>query len=83
MPTWGVFGAQNRPKMGQVGLKMALETIIFEKSEFSRKALKTHIKSINMTPRAVTKQPKIVHKRCQDDLAEVFFSLRFFALIFD
>ena len=30
-----------------------------------------------MAPRAVTKQPKIVHKRCQDDLAEVFFSVRF------
>ena len=30
-----------------------------------------------MTPRAVTKRPKIVPKRCQDDLEEVFFSLRF------
>ena len=77
VPTWGVFGAQNRPKMGQVGLKMALETIFFEKSDVSRKAVKTNIKSIKMTPRAVTKQPKIVHKRCQDDLAEVFFSVRF------
>ena len=30
-----------------------------------------------MTPRAVTQRPKIVPKRCQDDLEEVFFSLHF------
>ena len=70
MPTWGVFGAQ-------IGLKMAVETILFEKSEISRKALKTIIQTIKMTPRAVTKQPKTVRKRCQDDLAEVIFSVRF------
>ena len=63
--------------MGQVGLKTALETLFFEKRDFSRKALKTNEKSIKMTPRAVTKRPKIVPKRCQDDLEEVFFSLRF------
>ena len=72
------FWSQNRAKMGQVGLKMGLETIFFEKSECSRKALKTNIKSIKMTPRAVTTRPKIVPKRCQGDLEEVFFSLRFF-----
>ena len=68
--------------MGQVGLKTALETIFFEKSECSRKALKTNIKSIKMTPRAVTKRPKIVPKRCQDDLEELFFSLRFLYHVF-
>ena len=47
------------------------------KKWISTKSFKTIIKSIQMTPRAVTKQPKIVHKRCQDDLAEVFFSVRF------
>ena len=77
MPTWGIFGAQNRPKMGQVGLKMALETIIVEKSEFSRKALNTTIKSIKMTPRAVTKRAKIAPRRSQDGFISVLFSLRF------
>ena len=71
------FGGQNRPKSVQVRSKMALEAIFLEKSEFSRKPLKTNEKSIKMTPRAVTKRPKIVPKRCQDDLEEVFFSLRF------
>ena len=77
MPFWLHFGCQNRPKSGQVRSKMALEAIFFEKSEFSRKALKTNEKSTKMTPRAVTKRPKIVPKRCQDDLEEVFFALRF------
>ena len=39
-----------------------------------------------MPPRAVTKQPKIVPKRCQDDLEEVFFYVRFwhpFLVVFD
>ena len=50
-PSWSLLGGQNRPKMGQVGLKTALETLFFEKSEFSGKALKTNEKSIKMTPR--------------------------------
>ena len=53
--SWSLLGGQNRPKMGQVGLKTALETLFFEKREFSGKAFKTNEKSINMTPRAVTK----------------------------
>ena len=77
VPCWELLGCQNRPKMGQVELKTALESICFEKSECSRKALKTNRKSIKMPPRAVTKQPKIVPKRCQDDLEEVFFYVRF------
>ena len=32
---------------------------------------------MKMPPRAVTKQPKIVPKRCQDDLEDVFFYVRF------
>ena len=44
-PSWRLLGGQNRPKMGQVGLKTALETIFFEKREFSRKALKTNEKN--------------------------------------
>ena len=35
----------------QVRFKTALETILFEKSECSRKALKTNEKTIKMTPR--------------------------------
>ena len=50
-PSWSLLGGQNRPKMGQVGPKTALETLFFEKREFSRKALKTNEKSIKMTPR--------------------------------
>ena len=81
MPTWGVFGAQNRPKMGQVGLKTALETIFVEKREFSRKALKTNRKSIKMSPRAATKRPKIAPRQPQDDLEDSFFSHRFLSSI--
>ena len=50
-PSWSLLGPQNRSKMAQVGLKTGLETIFFEKREFSRKALKTNGKSIKMTPR--------------------------------
>ena len=82
---WGAilehFGRPNRPKLGQVGFKMALETIFFEKSEFSRKALKTNEKSTFLSPRAATKRPKIAPRRPQDDLEEVFFSHRFLSSI--
>ena len=54
-PSWRLWGGQNRPKMSQVGLKTALETIFVEKSECSRKALKSNEKSIKMTSRAVRK----------------------------
>ena len=82
MPTWGVFGAQNRPKMGQVGLKMALETIMFEKSECSRKVFKNKYKINN-------NDPKSGHKTAQDrpqtvpgrSCRGVFFG-SFFAVIF-
>ena len=74
---WELLRGQNRPKTGQVGLKTALETVFFENSEFSKKALKTNRISMFLTPRAVTKRPKIVPKRCQGDLEEMFFSLRF------
>ena len=67
--------------MGQVGLKTALETIFFEKSEFSRKALKTNEKSTKMTPRGDPKRPQIAPRRLQDDLEEVFFSHRFLSSI--
>ena len=76
-PFWTHLGGQNRPKMGQVGLKMGLETIFFEKSEFSRKALKTNRKSIKMSPRAATNRPKIAPRQPQDDLEDSFFSHRF------
>ena len=71
------FGCQNPPKLGQIGVKTALEAIFFEKSEFSRKALKTNEKSIFSSPRSVPKRPKIVPKRLQDGLEEPFFSHRF------
>ena len=45
------FGRQNRPKLGPIGVKTALEAIFFEKSEFSRQALKTHEKSTKITLR--------------------------------
>ena len=80
-PSWSLLGGQNRPKMGQVGLKTALETLFFEKREFSGKALKTKVFSIKMTPRAVRKRPKIAPRRLQDDLEEVFFSHRFLSSI--
>ena len=34
--SWELVGCQNRSKTGQIGLKTALGTIFFEKSEFSR-----------------------------------------------
>ena len=74
---WELFGCQNRPKTSQVGLQTALETISFQKSEYSRTALKTSEKTTKMTPRAVTTRPKIDPNRCQGDLEEVFFSIRF------
>ena len=49
-PIWEAKIDPNRPKMPQVGLKTALETIFFEKREFSRKPLKTNEKSIFLTP---------------------------------
>ena len=64
--------------MGQVALKTALEAICFQKSEFSRKALKTNEKSITMSPRAVPKRPKILPRRPQDGLEEVFFRVDFY-----
>ena len=76
-PSWSLLGGQNRPKMGQVGLKTGLETLFFEKREFSRKALKTNEKSTILSPRGDPKRPKIVPRRPQDDLTSVLFSLRF------
>jgi len=67
--------------MGQVGLKTGLETILFEKHDFSRKALKTNRKSIKMSPRAPTKRPKIAPRQPQDDLEDSFFSHRFLSSI--
>ena len=76
-PFWTHLGGQNRSNMGQVGLKTRLETIFFEKSDFSRKALKTHRKLIKMSPRAVIKQPKIAPRWPQDGLEDSFFSYLF------
>ena len=81
-PFWTHLGGQNRSKMGQVGLKTGLETILFEKSDFSRKALKTNRKPIKMRPRAVTKRPKIAPRQPQDGLEHRFFSYRFLSSIF-
>ena len=75
------MGGQNRSKMGQVGLKTGLETMFFEKSDFSRKALKTNRKPIKMSPRAVTKRPKIAPRQPQDGLEHRFFSYRFLSSI--
>ena len=81
-PFWSLLGGQKRPKMGQVGLKTALETHFFEKREISRKPIKTNEKSIKMTPRSVPKRPKIAPKRFQGGLEEVFFAHRFLSSIF-
>ena len=70
---WELLGCQNPPKTSQVGLKTALETIIFEKSGFSRKALKTNEKPIKMSPRAVPKRPKILPRPFHDNLQELLF----------
>ena len=75
--SWSLLGGQNRPKMGQVGPKTALETIFFEKSEFSRKALKTNEKSIKMSPRGDPKRSKITPRRPQDGLISFFFRFVF------
>ena len=75
------FGCQNRPKLGQTGLKIALETIFFEKSECSRNHLKMKVFSTFLTPRSIPKRPKIVLRRPQDGLEEVFFSHRFLSSI--
>ena len=56
--------------------------IFFEHRRCSRKGLKTNHKSIKMTPRLVTKQPKILPRRLQDGLEEVFFSHCFLSSIF-
>ena len=71
------MGRQNRPKSGQVRSKTALEAIFFEKSEFSRKPLKTNEKSTFLRSRVVKKQPKIVPRRPQDGLISILCSLRF------
>ena len=71
--SWSLLGGQNRPKMGQVGLKTALETLFFEKREFSRKHLKTNEKSTFLTPRGDPKRPKIAPRRHQDGLKELLF----------
>ena len=76
-----LLGGQNRPKMGQVGLKTALETIFFEKREFSRNTFKTNEKSTKMTPRSVPRRPKIIPRRLQGGLEEVLFSHRFLSSI--
>ena len=80
-PSWSLLGGQNRPKMGQVGLKTALETLFFEKREFSRKALKINVFSTKMTPRGDPKRPKIAPKRFQDGFGSVLFSHRFLSSI--
>ena len=79
--SWSHLGGQNRPKMAQVGLKTALETLFFEKRQFSRNRLKTNEKSIKMTPRGDPKRPKIAPKRFQDGFGSVLFSHRFLSSI--
>ena len=79
--SWSLLGGQNRPKMGQVGLKTALETIFVEKRECSRNLIKTNGFSTFLTPRSIPKRPKIVLRRPQDGLEEVFFSHRFLSSI--
>jgi len=79
--SWSLLGGQNRPKMAQVGLKTGLETIFFEKREFSRKALEIKVFSIKMTPRGDPKRPKIAPKRFQDGFGSVLFSHRFLSSI--
>ena len=79
--SWSLLGGQNRPKMGQVGLKTALETIFVEKRECSRNLVKTNGFSTFLTPRSIPKRPKIVLRRPQDGLEEVFFSHRFLSSI--
>ena len=61
----------------QVRFKTALETILFEKSECSRKALKTNEKTRFPSPRGDPKRPKIAPRWHQDGLFWVLFSLRF------
>ena len=76
-PSWSHLGGQNRPKMGQVGFKTALETIFFEKREFSRNIGRRSVWSVSRAPRRHPKRPKIVPRRPQDGLISVLFSLRF------
>ena len=57
----------------QVRFKTALETILFEKSEFSRKALTTNEQTIFSSPRGDPKRPKIAPRWPQDGLFWGFF----------
>ena len=82
-PSWSLLGGQNRPKMGQVGLKTALETLFFEKREISRKALKINVFPTKMTPRGDSKRPNIAPRRLQDGIFSDLFSLRFFHRFLD
>ena len=49
--SWSLLGGQNRPKMAQVGLKTALETLFFEKRGFSRNRLKQTVSDDFWLPR--------------------------------
>ena len=60
----------------QVRFKTALETILFEKNECSRKALKTNENTRFSSPRGDPKRPKIAPRWPQDGLFWVLFSLR-------
>ena len=79
------MGGQNRPKMGQVGLKTALETTFFQKSEFSRNHLKINEKAINMSPRAATNGPRSPQDGSKTvlntDLFRIDFCLRFWFVL--
>ena len=74
--SWELFGCQNRSKTGQVGLKTALGTIFFEKSEFSR-VCACVCGCLRFGAFFGNFVALFVPKRCQDDLEEVFFSIRF------
>ena len=69
--------SQNRPKMVQVGLKTAFETVFFEKREFSRNIGRRNVWSVSRAPRRHPKRPKIAPRRLQDDLQEHLFSTSF------
>ena len=83
---WGAilerFGAKNRPKLVQIGVKTALETIFFEKSEISRKPLKTNEKSTFLTPRRLEHRPKIAPRRLQEVICWLLNLHLDFVLIF-
>ena len=63
--------------LAQLRPKSPLDTLLFQKREFSRNLKFSNEKSPKMTPRRHPRRPKIDPRRLQDDLQELLFSTSF------